>query len=254
MNDTLTKVKGTNMLRPEDFFDLEGFEFRALFDGCDYVWEVLSRIGRFAFEYIMSVDGDNTIFGTVMNGAYIDDRDAVVIGEGTVIEPGAFVQGPAIIGKNCQIRHGAYIRGDVVIGNDCIIGHASELKNTIMFDKAQCPHFNYVGDSILGRGVNLGAGTRLSNLPVVSVKDQETGKRPPIIICVDDKEYNTKLSKFGAILGDGAQTGCNVVTNPGCLIGKNTLVYPNVSLRKGYYAADKIIKLRQDLLVEDRRM
>ena len=242
------------MLRPEDFFDLDGFEFRAVFEGCEYVWNVLSRVGRFALEHIMSVDGDNTIFGTVMNGAYVDDRNAVVIGEGTVVEPGAFIQGPAIIGKNCQIRHGAYIRGDVVIGNNCIIGHSSELKNCIMLDTAQCPHFAYVGDSILGRKVNIGAGTRLSNLPVVSIKDQKSGKRPPIIDEIDGKEYNTGLSKFGAIIGDGTQTGCNVVTNPGCLIGKNTLIYPNVSLKKGYYPDCKIIKLQQDLVMVDRDM
>ncbi|MCL5104530.1 MAG: glucose-1-phosphate thymidylyltransferase [Armatimonadetes bacterium] len=235
------------MLKPEDFFDLEGFEFRSLFDGCQYVWEALSRVGRFALEYIMNVDGDDTIFGIVMNGAHIDDRNAVVIGEGTVVEPGAFIQGPAIIGKNCQIRHGAYIRGDVVIGNDCTVGHSSELKNAIMLDTAQCPHFAYVGDSILGRKVNLGAGTKLSNLPVVSVKDGDTGKRPTVKLEIEGKIYDTGLAKFGAIVGDGVQTGCNTVTNPGCLIGKNTLVYPNVSLKKGYYPPDRIIKLHQEL-------
>ncbi|MCE5314715.1 MAG: glucose-1-phosphate thymidylyltransferase [Armatimonadota bacterium] len=240
------------MLRPEDFFDLGDFEFKGLFDGCEFVWESLSKVGRFALEYIMSVDGDNTVFGQVMSGAYIDDRNAVVIGEGTVVETGAFIQGPAIIGKNCQIRHGAYIRGDVVIGNNCIVGHTSELKNCIMLDTAQCPHFAYVGDSILGRGVNLGAGTKLSNVPVVSVRDQKTGKRPTVKIEVDGKVYNTGLQKFGAIVGDGSQIGCNVVTNPGCLIGKNTLVYPSVSLKKGYYPDSKIIKLQQDLVMVDR--
>ncbi|MHB9036826.1 MAG: acyltransferase [Armatimonadota bacterium] len=242
------------MLRPEDFFDLENFEYRALFDGCEFVWEALSRVGRFALEYIMSVDGDDTIFGMVMSGAHIDDRNAVVIGEGTVVETGAFIQGPAIIGKNCQIRHGAYIRGDVVIGDNCTVGHASELKNCIMLDKAQAPHFAYVGDSILGRDVNLGAGTKLSNLPVVSVKDGRSGKRPTVRIEVEGKVYDTGLAKFGAVVGDGSQTGCNVVTNPGCLIGKNTLVYPNASLKKGYYPDCKIIKLQQELVMVDRDM
>lgn len=242
------------MLRPENFFDLEGYEFRGVFDNCEFVWEALTKVGRFALEYIMSVDGDNTIFGTVMPGAHIDDRDCVVIGEGTVIEPGAFIQGPAIIGKNCQIRHGAYVRGDVIIGNNCIVGHSSELKNCIMLDKAQCPHFNYVGDSILGRSVNLGAGTRLSNLPVVSVKDAETGKRPSIIITIGNETFDTGLSKFGAVLGDGSQTGCNVVTNPACLIGRNTLVYPNATLRKGYYPDNKIVKLRQEITIVDRNL
>ncbi len=241
------------MLRPEDFFDLEGFEFRGVFDGCTYVWEALTRTGRYALEHIMGVDGDSTIRGTVMEGAYVDDTHAVVIGEGTVVEPGAFIMGPAIIGKNCQIRNGAYIRGDVIVGNNCIVGHSSELKNCIMLDTAQCPHFAYVGDSILGRKVNLGAGTKLSNVPVLSFRDESTGKRPTVKITVDGKEYDTGMAKFGAVIGDGSQTGCNVVTNPGCLIGKNTLVYPNTSLKKGYYPDSKIVKLVQEVVTVERR-
>ncbi len=241
------------MLRPEDFFDLEGFEFRGVFDDCEHVWEALLRNGRFALEYIMSVDPENMIRGNVMTGAYIDDRDAVVIGEGTVVEPGAFIMGPAIIGRNCQVRHGAYIRGDVIVGNDCIVGHASELKNCIMLDTAQCPHFAYVGDSILGRNVNLGAGTKLSNVPVLSVKDPKTGKRPTVKLTIRGTEYDTGLPKFGAVVGDGCQIGCNVVTNPGCLIGKNTLIYPSVSLKKGYYPPNMIIKLTQEIIEVERR-
>lgn len=242
------------MLRPEDFFDLGGFEFRAVFGEAEYVWEALCGVGRFALEYITSVDGDDTIRGIVMEGAFVDDRNAVVIGEGTVVEPGAFVQGPAIIGRNCQIRHGAYIRGDVVVGSNCIVGHNSELKNAIMLDTAQCPHFAYVGDSILGRGVNLGAGTKLSNVPVLSAKDPETGKRPSVKVTIDGVEYDTGLPKFGAVLGDGCLTGCNVVTNPGCLIGRNTLIYPGVSLKKGYYPSNQIIKLRQDITSVERKV
>jgi len=241
------------MLRPQDFFDLAEFEFRNVFDGCDHVWKALTKVGRCALEYIMGLDGEDNILGLVMNGAWVDDQHAVVIGEGTTVEPGAFIQGPAIIGKHCQIRHGAYIRGDVIIGDNCIVGHDSELKNSIMLDTAQCPHFAYVGDSILGRGVNLGAGTKLSNVPVLSFKDPETKKRPTIRLTVGEREYDTGLVKFGAVIGDGCQTGCNVVTNPGCLIAKNVLVYPGVSLRKGYYPPNKIIKMRQDITVEERR-
>ncbi len=240
------------MLKPSDFFDLEGFEFRSIFDNVDNVWEVLSQVGRFALEYITSVDGDSTVKGVVMPGAYVDDVHAVVIGEGTVVEPGAFVQGPAIIGRNCQIRHGAYIRGHVVIGNNCIVGHSTELKNCIMMDTAQAPHFAYVGDSILGRGVNLGSGTVLSNVPISSSKDPETGKRPTIKVTIDGTTYDTGLVKFGAVIGDYTQTGCNVVTNPATLLGKNCLIYPNLSVKKGYYPPNKIIKLRQDVAVVER--
>lgn len=234
------------MFRPEVFFDLEGYEFRGVFDDCEYVWQALSRIGAFAFEYITNLDGDATIFGDVRSGAVIDDRNSVVIGDGTVVEPGAYIQGPAIIGNDCQIRHGAYIRGDVIIGDGCIVGHATELKNSILLDGAQAPHFAYVGDSILGRHANLGAGTKLSNVVMVSEKDKANGKRATVKINVNGVEYDTGLGKFGAILGDGAQTGCNVVTNPGTLIGRRTLVYPNLSLKKGYYPANHIIKLKQD--------
>ena len=241
------------MLRPSNFFDLNGFEFRAIFDGVDNAWEVLGRVGRFALEYITNLEGDNTIMGVVMEGAYVDDTHTIVIGEGTVVEPGAFIQGPAIIGRNCQIRNGAYIRGDVVIGNDCIVGHASELKNCIMLDTAQASHFAYVGDSILGRGVILGAGAKLSNVPVSSSKNPETGKRPTIKITINGKNYDTGLVKFGAVIGDGCQIGCNVVTNPGTLLGKNTLVYPNTSLKKGLYPPNQIIKLLQNVIAVDRK-
>jgi len=240
------------LLRPENFFDLEGYEFKEVFEGCEFAWQALFRIGAVALNYITEIDGETTIFGDVRAGAYIDDRHSVVVGEGTIVEPGAYIMGPAIIGKNCQIRHGAYIRGDVIIGNNCIVGHASELKNCIMLDYSQAPHFAYVGDSILGRKVNLGAGTRLSNVPAVSERDEKTGKRPTIKLTINGKEYDTGLQKFGAIIGDGTQTGCNVVTNPGTLIGKRSVIYPNVSLRKGYYGSNQIIKLSQNIEIVQR--
>lgn len=240
------------MLAPADFFDLEGYEFRGLFDGCEFVWQALLRIGAFALECITALDGETTIFGEIRSGAYVDDRNSVVIGKGTVVEPGAYIMGPAIIGADCQIRHGAYIRGDVIIGSGCTVGHATEVKNSILLDGAGAPHFAYVGDSILGRRVNLGAGTKLSNLPVVSEKDGVTGKRPSVKVTVNGVEYDTGLPKFGAVLGDGVQTGCNVVTNPGTLIGPRSLVYANLSLKKGYYGPDQIVKLRQQVELADR--
>ena len=240
------------MLRPEDFFDLEDYEFRGVFEGCEFVWQALVRIGAFVLNYITAIEGETTIFGEVRAGAHIDDRNSVVVGKGTVVEPGAYIQGPAIIGSDCQIRHGAYIRGDVILGDGCVVGHASELKNAILLDGAQAPHFAYVGDSILGRKANLGAGTKLSNVPVVSERDAGTGRRPSIRIKINGMEYDTGLQKFGAVLGDGVQTGCNVVTHPGTLIGPRTLIYPNLSLRKGYYGPDQIVKLRQELELAPR--
>jgi len=169
-----------------------------------------------------------------------------------VVEPGAYIAGPAWIGANCVIRHGAYLRGDVLIGDDCIVGHASEIKHSIMLAGSHAPHFNYIGDSILGAGANLGAGTKLSNLSVASVKDAVTGKRPTIHLSIEGEVFDTGLAKLGAILGDQVQTGCNSVLNPGVLIGPRTLVYANLSLPKGLYPGDSILKLRQTIVTVGR--
>jgi bifunctional N-acetylglucosamine-1-phosphate-uridyltransferase/glucosamine-1-phosphate-acetyltransferase GlmU-like protein len=134
-----------------------------------------------------------------------------------------------------------------------ILGHASEAKHSLFLPNAHAPHFNYVGDSILGQGVNLGAGTKLSNLTLVSAKDPVTGKRPTLELQIEDTVYDTGLAKLGAILGDNTQTGCNAVLNPGCLVGKDSLIYANLSLRKGYYPPHSLIKLRQQTNVVQRR-
>jgi bifunctional N-acetylglucosamine-1-phosphate-uridyltransferase/glucosamine-1-phosphate-acetyltransferase GlmU-like protein len=134
-----------------------------------------------------------------------------------------------------------------------ILGHASEAKHSLFLPGAHAPHFNYVGDSILGQGVNLGAGTKLSNLTLVSAKDPLTGKRPTLELIIDNERYDTGLAKLGAVLGDNTQTGCNAVLNPGCIVGKNTLIYANLSLRKGYYPPESVIKLRQQTTITTRR-
>lgn len=230
-----------NMLHPADFFDQSDPFVAALFEGCNYVWEA---IGRIAWHTRRLTRERRQVLGDVMMGAFISER-AVYVGEGARIEPGAYVLGPAYIGAGCVVRHGAYVRENVIMFPGSVLGHASEAKNSLFLPRAHAPHFNYIGDSILGHRVNLGAGTKLSNLTVVSEKDAETGKRPTLSLEVGGEAYDTGLAKLGAILGDDAQTGCNAVLNPGCLVGPRSLVYPNVSLRKGYYAQDTIIKLRQ---------
>ncbi len=238
------------MLKSSNFFDLTDFEHKAVFDNCKYVWEAISRIGQYILFYSMGHECvQNPEY--ILPNSFIDNTENIFIGKGTVVEPGAFIQGPAIIGKNCQIRSGAYIRGNVVIGDNCIVGHTSELKNVIMLNKSQAPHFNYCGDSILGTGVNLGCGTVLSNLPMTSVKDQVTGLRNSIMVEINGKTIDTKLSKFGAIIGDYSQTGCNSVLNPGTLLGKGCMVYPNISVKKGYYGDNKIIKVREKIQIMD---
>ena len=237
------------MLQPSDFFDLGDPEVAALFAGCTYVWEAIAKIkGHVAH----LVGGKQTILGEVMEGAYVSERP-LYIGEGARIEPGAYVHGPAYIAPGAVVRHGAFVREDVIMLPDSILGHASEAKNSLFLPNAHAPHFNYVGDSILGQGVNLGAGTKLSNLTMVSEKDKTTGQRPTLLLQIDGQAYDTGLTKMGGILGDGAQTGCNAVLNPGCLIGKQTLVYANLAVRKGYYPPNNILKLRQQTKVVERR-
>lgn len=236
------------MLSPSDFFDLEDTFIASFFADCTYVWEALPKI---ASHVARLVGNEQTVRGTVLPGAYLSDRP-IFIEEGALVEPGAYVQGPTYIGAGATVRHGAYVRENVILLPGSVLGHASEAKNSLFLPQAHAPHFNYVGDSILGHRVNLGAGTKLSNLGIMSEKDAETGKRPSIHLTIDSQTYDTGLSKIGAILGDDVQTGCNAVLNPGALMGPRTLVYANLSLRKGYHTADSIIKFRQNIRRVDR--
>ena len=236
-------------LTPSSFFDLTDTIYADLFADLDYVWQAVDRIAA----YLARIIGGRglQIEGRILEGAFLGEGD-IVIGPGTVVEPGAYILGPTIIGAGCKIGQGAYIRGNAIIGEGSVVGHVTEVKNSVFLPGAHAPHFNYVGDSILGRGVNLGAGTKLSNLTVVSVKDTATGQRPTIHVTIDGESYDTGRAKLGAILGDGVQTGCNSVLNPGVLIGPRTLVYPNLALPKGFYSGDAIIKLKQTLEVVTR--
>ncbi len=229
------------MLGPSDFFNLDDLLVNELFENCDFVWQAVAHIGRHVARLTAS---KQTILGDVSPGAYLSDRP-LYIAPHARIEPGAFINGPAYIGDNVIIRHGAYVRENVIMLPGSMLGHASEAKNSLFLPGAHAPHFNYAGDSILGHDVNLGAGTILSNLGILSRKDPQTGKRPAIILNIDGQQYDTGLAKLGAIMGDGAKTGCNAVLNPGTLVGQRSLIYANLSLRKGYHAPDSIIKLRQ---------
>lgn len=199
-------------LSPQSFFDLDQFEHATLFDDCQHVWEVLFKIKSYLNNFKPKLI--NTI---IPHGVHIFNEELIAIGQGTIIEPGVFIQGPCIIGQNCQIRHGAYIRGGVITGDNCVIGHDTEIKNTIMLNDSKAAHFAYLGDSVLGNRVNLGAGTKCANLRfdhgLIFIKDGEN-------------KMATHLKKMGAIIGDFAQTGCNSVTNPGSLIGKGASIPP----------------------------
>jgi NDP-sugar pyrophosphorylase family protein len=229
------------MLHPSDFFDLSDESVSVFFEECDLVWQALRDIDRHVARLVGTTQ---TLLGEIAPGAHISDRP-IYIGENARVEPGAYIHGPAYIGNGAVVRHGAFVRENVVLMPGSVLGHASEAKNSLFLPGAHAPHFNYVGDSILGHRVNLGAGTKLSNLGILSRKDRETGKRPNMMLTIDGREYDTGLAKIGAILGDGVQTGCNAVLNPGCLVGMQTLIYANLSLRKGYHPPHSIVKLRQ---------
>ena len=237
------------MLRPTDFFDLDGLEHAPLFDHLENVWQALPRLQRYLEDWLAEHGSD--VLGSVAPDAHVDAN--VHVAEGARIESGAYVAGPTIIGAGSVVRHGAYIPGQVIVGTRCTVGHSTEIKRSVLLDDCAAPHFAYCGDSILGRRVNLGAGTKLSNLPMTSLSGAIAGGAPTIRITVDGVEYDTGLVKLGAILGDDVQTGCNAVTNPGCLVGRRTLVYSGVTMRKGYYRPDRIVKLRQQLEVAVKR-
>ncbi len=212
----------------ETFFSLDDFEHKALWKEGEPVWSAL----LFLEEYLKGIPSRIEI--PVPNGVYLVNPGSISIGKGTVLEPGVMIQGPCIIGKNCTIRHGAYIRERVILGDGCQIGHASELKSSILLNRAAAPHFAYVGDSILGNSVNLGAGVKCANLRL---------DRKEISVIVDGKKWKTGLKKLGAIVGDRSQIGCNCVFNPGTLMGMESFSYPLMNLR-GYIPARSQIDSR----------
>ncbi|HOO57566.1 MAG TPA: glucose-1-phosphate thymidylyltransferase [bacterium] len=222
---------------PETYFDLDAFKHGYLFES-GRVWDALDRLKTYLSEY-----GDYTIEGEVSPGAHLEG-DMIAIGEGTVVEAGATIIGPAVIGRNCTIRQGAYLRGNVLCGDGCIIGHASEAKTAILLDGAKAAHFAYLGDSILGAGVNLGAGTKLANFKM------NTGDRTIVVRCGETK-INTGRRKLGAILGDGVELGCNSVTMPGTLVGPRSLVYP-CAVISGFIPRDSVVKIRQSQEITKR--
>ncbi|HCM25906.1 MAG TPA: UDP-N-acetylglucosamine pyrophosphorylase [Treponema sp.] len=160
-------------------------------------------------------------------------REGVLVGEGCVISSRAEIIGPAVLGPLTEVRAGAFIRGDVLVGASCVVGNSTELKNCVLFDFAQAPHFNYVGDSILGKGAHIGAGVILSN--------QKSDKSAVSVRGTDGIDLPTGLLKFGAILGDGAEIGCNAVCYPGAVIGRGSTVYPLTAVR-GFLPPFSILK------------
>lgn len=194
---------------------------KELLNSCKYPWEALSRINKFILEKIPNLGED-----------YIEIDSNVFAHKTAKINKTACINGPTIIGENTEVRHCAYIRGNVIIGNNCVIGNSTEVKNAIIFNNVQCPHYNYIGDSILGEYSHTGAGVILSN-----VKNDKSN----ITIKLNDKIIDTGLRKFSAIIGDRVEIGCNSVICPGSIIGANTSIYPLTRVR-GIIEQNKIVK------------
>ena len=200
-----------------------------LFRGYEYPWEILPYIKEFALQLV-----------GCCGGGYRVPIEGVAVGEDVKIYSGAVIEPPAVIGAGCEIRPGAFIRGGVIAGEGCVIGNSTELKNCILLDGVQVPHYNYVGDSVLGRKTHLGAGSICSNL-------RSDGRS---VVIRADREHDTGLRKVGAFLGDGADVGCGCVLNPGTVIGKGTVVYPGSTLR-GVFPEGSIVKT-QTIVVKKR--
>ena len=199
-----------------------------LFEGAQYPWEVLPKISAFILELGEKLDPEE----------YEKRGENVWIARSAKVAPTAYVNGPAIIGKEAEVRHCAFIRGNAIVGEGAVVGNSTELKNVVLFNKVQVPHYNYVGDSILGYRAHMGAGSITSN-----VKSDKT-----LVVVKDGKEeIPTGLKKFGAMLGDCVEVGCNSVLNPGTVIGRGSQVYP-VSCVRGVIPENSIYKKRGEVV------
>lgn len=210
----------------KELFQCETPYLVELFCRYQYPWEILPNIKDYILNLIeKGIDGFEEI------------AENVYVGKNVKIYPNTTIEGPAIIGEGTEIRPGAFIRGSVITGANCVIGNSTEMKNCVLLEKVQVPHYNYVGDSILGNKSHMGAGSICSNL-------KTDGKA---VVIHGDREYETGLRKIGGILADGADVGCGCVLNPGTIIGKNTSVYPLNSLR-GVFPGGCIVKSQNNIV------
>ncbi len=273
----MNESQSGEQFRPEFFFQgLAGFRYASLFQGLTNVWEAVANLHGYIMNALSSDVASSSRALFELDGARLipllektpEERDGILssqgymvleedvylegisiaIGRGTIIEPGVVIKSPTIIGRGAELRQGAYIRGRVIIGDEAVVGHATEVKNSLFLDHAEAGHFAYVGDSILGRHVNLGAGTKLANLELRGPQDKESGIIKPIVITVNGRQYDTGLEKLGAVLGDDVETGCNSVTSPGVLVGPGSWIYANTTVKKGFYGSDVIIRNRNGRL------
>jgi UDP-N-acetylglucosamine diphosphorylase / glucose-1-phosphate thymidylyltransferase / UDP-N-acetylgalactosamine diphosphorylase / glucosamine-1-phosphate N-acetyltransferase / galactosamine-1-phosphate N-acetyltransferase len=220
------------------FFDLNHFSHKKIFKDQAPVWWALSCLPDY-----FKTKKLGRIYPKIPDGVFLINPEEISIGKGTEIESGAFIKGPCIIGENCQIRQSAYIRGGVITGDCCVIGHATEIKNSILLSYVSAAHFAYIGDSILGNNVNLGAGVKCANFRL---------DKQEISFSLGGKRVNTGLNKFGAVVGDNVQIGCNTVLNPATFLGKDSICYPSLNI-SGYIKERSVIKSSSTLIINNTR-
>lgn len=216
-----------NRIKTKNLFSVDSPLLLNLFENSEYPWEILPKIKEVINQLIANPPKGYTLY-----------KEGVLIGENVVISETATIIPPAVIGSGTEVRHCAFIRGNVITLNDCVIGNSSELKNAVLLNKVQVPHYNYVGDSILGNFSHLGAGSICSNLK---------SDKKPVVVKGENYKIESNLRKFGAILGDGADVGCGSVLNPGTVIGKNSRIYPLTSVR-GVIPENSIVKSMNNIV------
>ena len=199
-----------------------------VFEGVTYPWEVLPKISDFIIQLGNTLDLND----------YDKIEDNIWIAKSAKVAPTAFIAGPAIIGKNAEIRHCAFIRGNAIVGENAVVGNSTELKNVILFNNVQVPHYNYVGDSILGYKAHMGAGSITSNVK---------SDKKLVVVKAGDEKIETGLKKFGAMLGDEVEVGCGSVLNPGTVIGSHSNIYPLSSVR-GFVPGNSIYKKQGEVV------
>ena len=215
-----------------NLLNLEATIMQDLFQKVNHPWEVLPLIKDEIINKIKSLSKE-----------YIEFGENIYVHKSAIVSEKATIIGPAIIGKDTQIRPGAYIRGNAIIGNNCVIGNSTEVKNAIIFDNVQCPHYNYIGDAILGEYAHTGAGVILSN-----VKNDKSN----IKVKENGEEIATNLRKFSAILGNHVDVGCNSVVCPGSIIYENSKIYP-LTLVRGVISPNKIVKSMDNIVEKEDR-
>ena len=220
-------------LTVKELYTLEETIAKEIFDGVTYPWEVLPKIGEFILRLGAALPEEE----------YDKVGEDVWIAKSAEVFESAYIHGPAIIGKNAQVRQCAFIRGNAIVGEGAVVGNSTELKNVILFNKVQVPHYNYVGDSIIGFKAHMGAGSITSNVK---------SDKKLVVVKTPKGNIETGIKKFGAMLGDEVEVGCGTVLNPGSVVGSNTNIYP-LSCVRGYVPAGSIYKRQGEVVEKEER-